>query len=330
MNLPAISVAMSVYNCAPYLEMAIASILNQTFTDFEFLILDDGSSDESATIIDRFAASDDRIAVIRRENRGLIDSLNELIAKARGVWIARMDGDDIAHPDRFAKQIAFLKANPGYGVLGTWTADIDEAGAPFPIEGEDHPTNYADFLEIIGTRSALCHPSVMMRRDLVQAVGGYHAAFKHCEDYDLWLRLADKTMICSLPERLINYRHTAGQVSNRYAFEQQYGAVVSRLAFHERRNGRIDPTEHLAVLPPINALNDLFGRSDVEQHAREMLVSGLLYSKTGLDSGGFKLLLDHVRSGGVKDGLWRTVLRLAIRMGLPLRAAKLAAALLRH
>jgi hypothetical protein len=89
----------------------------------------------------------------------------------------------------------------------------------------------------------------MFRRDVVLAVGGYHAAFRHCEDLDLWLRLASVTKLCSLPDTLIHYRHYAGQVSSRHATEQQTGAAIARIAYHERLAGRPDPTEHLDRLP---------------------------------------------------------------------------------
>jgi GT2 family glycosyltransferase len=320
LNSPAISVAMSVYNCEAYLGLAIESILSQTFTDFEFLILNDGSTDRSREIIDHYAAQDPRIRPIHRENKGLIISLNQLVEEARAPLIARMDGDDVAVPERFARQTAFLSAHPEYGVLGTWTADIDEEGKPFVVAGFDHPTSNDAFLDAVVKRSPLCHPSVIMRRDLVLAAGGYHAAFKHCEDYDLWLRLAHKTQICSIPERLIKYRHSAGQVSNRHIVVQQYGTVVSRLAYQARAAGKADPTEHLQDLPPLEELDVVFSKPGASKAARAELIAGLLYSPVAMTGSGFDLLLDHVREGGSRKGLWRTVIRIWIRMKDPRRA----------
>jgi GT2 family glycosyltransferase len=327
MSVPAISVAMSVYNGERFLALAIESILAQTFADFEFLILNDGSSDGSAAIIDQYAARDSRIRAIHRENRGLIKSLNQLLEEARAPLIARMDGDDIAHPMRFEKQLAFLAAHPDHQVLGTWTEDIDEAGHPFSVTGKDHPTTHAEFLASIEERSGLCHPSVMMNRALALSVGGYHAAFKHCEDYDLWLRLADKTRICSLPERLVKYRHSANQVSTKYIVTQQIGAAVSRIAWLERKAGRVDPTETLDELPSIDGLDALFGRVGVAEEVRSIAASGILYSSVALTGEGFDLLLDHIRDGKRVTGLRRTVLRL-VRMGEPARAVRLARALI--
>ena len=323
----AISVAMSVYNGAAYLPLAIESILDQSFADFEFLILNDGSTDTSAAIIDAYAARDPRIRAIHRENCGLIVSLNQLIAEARAPIIARMDGDDIAMPDRFAEQYAFLTTNPDYGVVSSWTVDIDGHGKPFPIAGNDHPTNFEDFLGAIEDGPLLCHPSAMFRRDLVLGVGGYHAAFRHCEDYDLWLRLAGVTKLCSLPKRLMQYRHTDSQVSNRHVVEQQIGVAASRFAYRERMAGRPDPTESLAALPPLEDYDQLFGRSGATAEARAMVASGILYSQVAMKGEGFDLLMAHVKDAKPIPGLQRTILRL-LRFGEPVRAARLAAALL--
>ncbi len=322
-----LSVAMSVYNAERFLNLAIESVLAQTFTDFEFLILDDGSRDGSLAIIRHYASRDPRIRVIARENRGLVVSLNQLIEEARAPIIARMDADDICAPDRFAKQMAFLADHPDYGVVGCWTADIDEYGEPYHLGGADHPVTHEDFLAGIGTRGPLlCHPAVMYRRAPVLAVGGYHKAFRHCEDLDLWLRLASVTRLGNLPERLVQYRHYPEQVSSRHATEQQIGAAVTRIAYEERHAGRLDPTATLDALPPIDELDALFGRKGLSRRVREQVAPGLLYSRSGLHDQGFDLVLHYLRDGGAHDGMWRTVGRL-VRFGAPLRAARLALAL---
>jgi hypothetical protein len=327
MTLPAITVAMSVYNGQRFLAGAIESVLAQTFGDFEFLILDDGSTDATPAIIADYARADPRIRPIIRENRGLVASLNQLLDEARAPLVARMDADDLCHPERFARQIAFLAGNPDYGVVGCWSQDIDELDGPYQVTGPEHPTTHEDFLVAIDRGwPLLCHPAVMYRRDLVRSVGGYHAAFRHCEDLDLWLRLASVTRLCSLPERLIRYRHYPEQVSSRHATEQQTGAAIARLAYAERKAGRPDPTEHLAELPPLEGLDALFGRADVAREVRATVAPQLLYSLAGLRDHGFDLVVDHLREGGRPDGIWRTVVRL-VRFGEPARAARLAATL---
>lgn len=332
MNCPAITVAMSVYNGERFLAAAIESVLAQTFTDFEFLILDDGSRDGTRAIIEAMAARDSRIRPILRENRGLIASLNQLIAEARAPLIARMDADDICLPQRFARQVAFLADNPDHGIVGSWSEDIDEAGNSRQPEesriesGCDQPVHHADVLRVIEDRSPLCHPSVLARRDVLLAVGGYHRAYRHCEDYDLWLRLANRTRIANIPERLLRYRRYDGQISNRFPLEQHYGAAIAVLAYRERKAGRPDPTEALDTLPPLEELDTLFGRGGVTRQVRAQLARGLIYSRAAMRSEGFDLLLRHISDGGRGRELWRTVPRL-LRFGEPGRAMRLAAAL---
>jgi hypothetical protein len=312
---PALTVAMSVYNGERFLAEAIESVLGQTFAGFEFLIVDDGSSDGSSAI--------------KRENRGLVASLNELLAAARAPLIARMDADDISRPERFARQIAFLAEHRDHGVVGSLTSDIDETGQPFPLQTDEHPLSHDQLLRNIATGGPLlAHPSVMYRREVVLAAGGYHAAYRHCEDYDLWLRLAHQTRIANLPERLIDYRHYSAQVSNRHALEQQFGVAVARLAFQERAAGRADPTEHLERLPPLGDLDALFGRPGVDRAVRAHVARALVYSPSALRGRGFELLLQHIGEGGGGGDLWRTVPRL-VRFGEPRRALRLAAALTR-
>lgn len=327
---PAITVAMSVYNGERFLPRAIESILGQTFTDFEFLILDDGSKDASRSIIEDYAARDTRIRPILRDNKGLIVSLNQLLGEARAPIIARMDADDISLPRRFARQYDFLTEHPDYAVIGTWADDIDENDRPWPISAPAHPVTHENFLDRIRTGGPLmCHPAVMMRRDTVLSVGGYHAAYQHCEDLDLWLRLTSVARLGSLPEQLIRYRHYADQVSSRHAAQQQIGAAIAFLAWREREAGRPDPTEHLDRLPPIDQLDTLFGRDGIGRAVRAKVAHGLLYSREGLREGGLDLILRHLADGGSRDGMWRTVARL-FRFGDPLRAMRLAAALATH
>lgn len=323
---PRITVAMSVYNNAPYLTHAIESIVAQTFTDFEFLIVDDGSTDDSAAIIDRFARDDSRIRVIRQPNAGLIVSLNRMIDEARAPLIARMDGDDIALPERFARQVAFLDAYPDIGVLGTGCTCIDEGGRP-SSDKFDNVTEPDEVLADLRNGPPLCHPSVVMRRDALRAVGGYHRAYKHCEDYDLWLRLSEQVRMANLPDRLLLYRQSDSQVSNRHAYVQKIGAAIAWEAHVERLAGRPDPTATLDTLPPMADLDRVFGRPGTYKAVREKVALGSVYAPAALRGEGLDLILEHVRNGGATDGLWRTVMRL-FTLGEPARALRLAAALI--
>lgn len=324
---PAISVAMSVYNGERFLAAAIESVLGQSFGDFEFLILDDGSTDATASILRSYERADRRVRPIVRENRGLVASLNELLGRAQAPIVARMDADDICRPNRFERQIAYLAANPDHGVVGSWSEDMGEHGEPIVRTGADHPLTHEEVLVAIAEgKQVICHPAAMYRRDVVLGVGGYHAAFRHCEDYDLWLRLASETKLGNIPERLVRYRRYDGQVSARHSTELQYGTAVAQLAWRERAAGRADPTATLNRLPPIDELDALFARPGVSRQVREQVALGLLYSAQAMREEGFDLLVRHLRDGGRRDGMWRTVVRL-LRFGEPVRALRLAATL---
>lgn len=317
---------MSVFNSAPYLAQAIEAMLAQTHVDFEFLIVNDGSSDTSAAIIDAYAARDARIRAIHQENRGLIASLNRMLEEARAPLIARMDGDDDCHPERLAKQLAFLQANPDHGLVGTQSISFDDSGARRP--SNPFPVTDAEVRAVIETRNVLCHPSVLMRRDLVLAAGGYRRQFVHCEDRDLWLRLSERSKLASLPEALTYYRRTPGQVSNRHIMTQAIGAAMAWLAHMERKAGRLDPFEGMDSLPPIEALDELLGRPGVANWVRERALPPLIYTPVGLSPEVFRMVLDQVAEGGSVERAWRLVGRL-LKFGQPGRALRLAGALLR-
>jgi glycosyltransferase involved in cell wall biosynthesis len=325
---PRISVAMSVYNSEAFLTEAIESILAQSFADFEFLILNDGSSDGSGAIIERFAASDSRIIAINRENRGLISSINELLDAARAPYLARMDSDDIAESERFAQQIAFLDSHPDHGVVGSWSRDMAADGSLLPAVGPDQPIDHDALAANIMVRSPLCHPSVMMRTAEVRAAGGYRRAYRHCEDYDLWLRLVDRTKMANIPKRLLRYRRSAGQVTAQYQPAMHYGSAVARMARRYRLAGKPDPTTDLDALPPLEQLETLFPDSRDAQTIRDEVYRNMLFSKAALTSPVFDDLLAHVRFSSARPDYWRAVARLAVTMREPARAIRLAGALL--
>lgn len=327
MNDPVLTVAMSVYNGAPHLRAAIKSILAQTESNFEFLIVDDGSTDQTPEILAESARRDSRIRIITQPNRGLIAALNRLITESRAPLIARMDADDISLPNRFARQIAFLDHNPDYGVVGSSTFDLHPGRAPRPSANPPLPTCHQDFLAAIEQDAPLlCHSTVMMRQSLLIEVGGYRAPFHHCEDYDLWLRLSDRTQLCSLPERLLIYRYSDAQVSARHIVEQVVNAAAARLAHDVRQRNKTDPFLDGKAIPPLAAFDAFFDCPGAEAAARQRIALGLIHSRSGLCGPGFGIILEHARHGKSTSKLWRTVIRL-IRFGELGRAARLAAAL---
>ena len=155
MTKPLLSVLMPVYNCAEYIEEALASIQAQTFTDFEVLVIDDGCSDETPAIVRRIACHDQRIKIISRENRGIVDSLNEGVALAQGRWLARMDGDDICEPHRFSCQLAFLNAHPEVDIVGSWVQLSGLAARSGITAGKIHLLNSCCCFVHLGSAIAL-------------------------------------------------------------------------------------------------------------------------------------------------------------------------------
>ncbi|MCU0435799.1 MAG: glycosyltransferase [Bacteroidia bacterium] len=203
---PAITVLLPVYNSGDLVAQTIESILAQTFTDFELLIINDGSTDHSASIVAQF--TDSRIRFIHNEkNIGLIATLNKGAILARGRYIARMDADDIALPQRLEKQSAFLDANPQVAVAASWVDFINTDGeVTGQWDTDRHTVTETDIRRIMPGTNCIAHPSVMIRTEIVQQFL-YSDAQKGAEDYDLWLRMmAAGKRIAKLPEVLLHYR----------------------------------------------------------------------------------------------------------------------------
>ncbi|QEH42098.1 glycosyltransferase [Chitinophaga sp. XS-30] len=202
---PRISVLLPVYNGAAFLAATIRSVLEQTEGDFELLILNDGSTDDSEAITLSFA--DSRIRYFHQENRGLIATLNRGIAAARGRYIARIDSDDICLPERFARQADWLDAHPDAAVAGCFVTFIDETGRETGTWPDDR--RYVSEEEIKGVlpyRNVIAHPGIMAVSAVLREYG-YDPRQQHMEDYDLWLRLlADGKRIGKVPETLLLYR----------------------------------------------------------------------------------------------------------------------------
>jgi len=212
--MPPISVIMSVHNSAAYLDAAVRSILAQTFADFEFIIVDDGSTDDSAKILAEFAERDPRIRVETRANKGLTKSLNEAIALSTGEFIARMDADDIATPRRFQIQVDFLRAHPEVVLLGGGYELIDGAGRL--LTKIVPPSDDATLQEhALSGRTPICHPLAMMRREAVVKVGGYDESMLVAQDLDLWLKLGEVGKLACVPDILLQYRQHPKSVSEK-------------------------------------------------------------------------------------------------------------------
>jgi len=202
---PSVSVIMPVRNCERYVEKAIRSILEQTYTNFEFIIIDDASTDTTAKIIQRLAESDKRIVFTSNQtNLGLTKNLNIALRKSRGKFIARMDGDDISLPNRFAHQVEFLDAHPEISIVGTWAQIID--GSDKVIGRLEYETKNERIRKRMIQRSQFIHPSVMFRKEIVESVGFYDESFRSAQDYEFFPRALTKHKGENIPQVLLQYR----------------------------------------------------------------------------------------------------------------------------
>jgi GT2 family glycosyltransferase len=241
-DVPLISVCMPVYNAERYAAEAVESILNQTFGDFEFLILDDGSTDGSLEILRRYADRDSRVKLTSRPNRGLVVSLNELVDQARGEFIARMDADDISLPERFQRELVYLRAHPECVVVGSRVRLIDSDGDSLCdwCTMQDHETIDSFFLQgKWGTW--MSHPVVMMRHSALLAIGKYRN-LSMMEDLDLFLRLAEHGRLTNLPEVLLKYRiHESNYSSDFLPQNEQAHRALWEMIHDARRRRNLPP-----------------------------------------------------------------------------------------
>lgn len=204
--MPLVTVIMPTYNCELYVYEAVQSILNQTFTDFEFLIIDDCSTDQTFSVLSAF--DDDRIVLIQKpENTGYTDSLNYGISIAKGKYIARMDGDDISLPERFQRQFDFLESHPEVVICGT---AIQIIGTQII---ERHPENHDDLKIKLCFSAVFHHPTVMIRTAVLKS-NLYNKAYEPAEDYELWTRLAFIGKMANLADVLLHYRIHSSQTSS--------------------------------------------------------------------------------------------------------------------
>ena len=200
-----ISVLMSVYNEEKYLRFSIESILNQSFDDFEFIITDDKSNDGSLDILKEYAEKDPRIKIIEHSKQlRLAYSLNEQIEIAKGIYLARMDGDDIAHPDRLEKQVKFLEENKDIGMVGSYCREIDNNGKFVSLW--KRPTSDQKIKKTILKLNPFLHSSIMIRKVAIIEAGLYNTDCKYAQDYDLWLRVAAKYKLANINEPLLDFR----------------------------------------------------------------------------------------------------------------------------
>jgi glycosyltransferase involved in cell wall biosynthesis len=238
MSTPDVSVVMSVFNGQAYLAEAIESILNQSYRDFDFVIIDDGSTDKTAEILRSYASRDQRIRIYRHENKGRAASLNIGIELAKGNYVARMDADDFALPHRLQEQVRFMNEHPEVGLIGGAFELINNNQVLKTIR---FPAEDSEVRSMMGFCNPICHPTVLMRKEVALASGGYRKALLDADDYDLWLRMSERTKLGNLDAVVLRYRVHASQVSLGNMAHQKLCVLAARAAAVSRRRGDADP-----------------------------------------------------------------------------------------
>jgi glycosyltransferase involved in cell wall biosynthesis len=245
---PAVSVLMSVYNGAPWIAQAVASVLAQTDGDLELIVVDDGSTDATPGLL--AAATDPRLRVERQSRTGLTRALNRALGVARADLVARLDADDTALPERLARQRAFLAAHPEVGLLGTAAREVDGGGVPVRVV--QPPVDDAALRRALIRANPFVHSSVMLRRALLARAGGYDETLAVAQDYELWMRLAGLTRLANLSEVLVERRLGEGRVS--VEREEDRLRTEARVRWRAVARGAYPPWCALFALRPMLAL----------------------------------------------------------------------------
>ena len=268
-ELPLVSLIMPVFNAEQYLADAILSILEQSYPNFEFLIIDDGSKDNSSKIIEHFQKSDTRICVVRQPiNQGLVPSLNRGLDIAQGKYIARMDADDISLPDRLSKQVEYLESHPDVGILGCGVQHIDQTGKLLVS-----PQLFLGDLSIrwhILFENPFYHPSIMLRNSTLKTTGfQYNPHKQHAEDFDLLSRLLLFTKADNLPDTLLLYRIHSESISEKNTVKQRLKATE----ISQETIQRFFPEMSLSTNQIKQLSEAVLGGTSKAKHQRSRLIS---------------------------------------------------------
>lgn len=232
MKKPLVSVVMGVWNGERYLDQALESICSQTYSHIECIVIDDGSTDNTAALLRAWQDRDDRISIVlQKENTGLSHILEKACGMTTGTYIARMDSDDVSHPDRIASQVAYMEAHPEYVVCGTWYKEIDEHGTI--LAKKQLPQTHDDIRATLMKYNPMVHGSVLIRRSAYVSSGGYDAQkFSKAQDYDLWFRMIQLGKFVNIPAYLFSRRYSDESMSRhsehiqlRCALKARYKAI---------------------------------------------------------------------------------------------------------
>ena len=241
MNIP-ITVLMSVYNGERFLKESISSILNQSFTEFEFIIVNDGSTDNSKNIIREFSLMDKRIHIVNKQNTGLTSSLNKGIEIAKGEWIARIDDDDICDLKRLEIQYSYAISKKSAVLIGSDYITIDDKGSQLKIY--KYPSNHNKLKKLlVKKRKKFPHSSFFIESKSIKKINGYNERIKRSQDYDLCLRLSELGQIANIKKPLVQIRRHKNQVSHEdNGMRQILDGTVAFVSYLLRQKGLEDPT----------------------------------------------------------------------------------------
>ncbi|SCA63546.1 Uncharacterized glycosyltransferase HI_1578 [Chlamydiales bacterium SCGC AG-110-M15] len=233
-NSPLISVIFCVYNAESTLEDSLDSLLKQTYTNFEIIALNDGSTDQSESILNAYSKKDPRIKVLHQDNCGLTISLNRAIKKAQGKYLARQDADDISLPTRLEKQVAFLENNPDHFLIGSHFLDLDASNDSLKEPSFLHfPYSDTNVRLTLPMSNCFCHSSVLFRNDYTLVQSFYDESFTYAQDYEFWIRIAKHYKLANLKDSLVYRRVHPDAISTKKQKAQRYHAVRAKLrSFH--------------------------------------------------------------------------------------------------
>jgi len=242
-ELPKISVLTCCYNAGTFLKEAVESVLRQAYEKFEYVLVDDGSTDNTLSILKGYAAKDKRIVIVEKEHSGLTASLNIGLEQAKGEWVARLDADDIAVPDRLSNQWDFVQNNDRIVLLGGGCIEVDENG--IAIKKHIYPTEQNALMSRLETGKAFfSHSSAFFNKAYVLELGGYNPKFVRSQDWDLWLRIGENAQIGCLPLPVVKLRKHSQAISNTNQGKLQLVMGVCAGICHFRRKwGLSDPSQ---------------------------------------------------------------------------------------
>lgn len=300
---PLITVLMPNYNGIRHLSSAIESILKQDYTNFEFIIIDDGSTDGSTHRLNQYAKADSRIRFIQQPHNGLVKTLNLGLKLANGELIARMDSDDFSEPNRLSEQVKFLMTHPHVGLVGSWASRIYGNGLKPNLSNWETPIDHAPIIkaQTSGRGPQIIHPCVMMRKSIVTKLGGYAEWATTAEDYELWCRMGKVTTLSNIAKPLVRYRIHPSSVSLSKQLKQK------EISYHIAR-------KHYHTDWPKTYNPPLKNSDNTELYI--MLIDAAIHSRRTLTA--LRILIDSVKHGKCQHTVLFEYLRRALDR-LPLK-----------